>query len=130
MYYIIPIAIAWFIIFAKTRHISIEVSVSIQATERSCICPRGIDYDVFRFSLWILLLFWWCGIVRISLFIYILISVAYIQWNSVGGVMGSVLPLEYGISLVRVPIWSNLDYEIVICCFSAKHVAIQRRSKD
>jgi hypothetical protein len=33
---------------------SIEVSVSIQATKRSCICPQGIDYDFFRFPLWIL----------------------------------------------------------------------------
>jgi hypothetical protein len=33
-------------------------------------------------------------------------------------------PLEYGRSLVRTPIWSNLDYEIGMCCLSANHIAI------
>jgi hypothetical protein len=43
---------------------------------------------------------------------------------------GLCATLEYGISLVRVPIWSNLDYEIGICCLSAHHVAIKWKSKD
>jgi hypothetical protein len=50
--------------------------------------------------------------------------------NSIGGVMVSVLVLsvvDHGFEH-----WSRLakDYKIGICCFSSKHVALRRKSKD
>jgi hypothetical protein len=50
--------------------------------------------------------------------------------NRIGGVMVSVLVssvVERGFET-----WSSQtnDYEIGICCFSAKHAALRRKSKD
>ena len=50
--------------------------------------------------------------------------------NRIGGVMVSVLVssvVERGFET-----WSSQtnDYEIGICCFSAKHTALRRKSKD
>ena len=50
--------------------------------------------------------------------------------NCIGGVMASLLtsnPLDRGFKP-----WSGQtkDYTIGICCFSAKHAALRRKSKD
>ena len=50
--------------------------------------------------------------------------------NCIGGVMASLLtssPLDRGFEP-----WSGQtkDYTIGICCFSAKHAALRRKSKD
>ena len=50
--------------------------------------------------------------------------------NSIGGVMVSVLvssAVDHGL----VPrLGQTKDYKIGICCFSAKHTALRRKSKD
>ena len=50
--------------------------------------------------------------------------------NSIGGVMVSVLAssaVDHGL----VPLSGQTkDYKIGICCFSAKHTALRRKSKD
>ena len=47
--------------------------------------------------------------------------------NSIGGVIVSILILNYGFDP-----WSHQikDYEIGICCFSTKHAALMRKGKD
>ena len=47
--------------------------------------------------------------------------------NSIGGVIVSILILNYGFDP-----WSHQikDYEIGICCFSTEHAALRSRSKD
>jgi hypothetical protein len=50
--------------------------------------------------------------------------------NCIGGVMVSVLAssaLDYGF---KPRSGQTKDYKIGICCFSAKHAALRRNSKD
>ena len=52
------------------------------------------------------------------------------QYNGIGVVMVSVLEssaVDRGFNLQSC---QTKDYEIGICCFSAKHAALKRKSKD
>ena len=51
--------------------------------------------------------------------------------NRIGCVMVRRARFEFGRSWVRAPIGSNQRlYKIGMCCFSAKHVALRRKSKN
>ena len=53
-----------------------------------------------------------------------------ITWNRIDGVMVSVLTsstVDHGFELKS---GQTKDYKIGICCFSAKHAALRRKSKD
>ena len=52
---------------------------------------------------------------------YIKSRINHNQVNSIGGVMVSGLSLN-AVDWVRDPVKQTKDYEIGICCFSAKHV--------
>jgi hypothetical protein len=43
---------------------------------------------------------------------------------------GESARLVCGRSWVRAPIWYTKDYKIGMCCFSTKHTALMRKSKD
>ena len=50
--------------------------------------------------------------------------------NCIGGVMVSVLASSTVDHVFEPESDQTKDYEIGICCFSAKHTAIRRKSKD
>ena len=51
--------------------------------------------------------------------------------NRIGGVMVSVLALSVRVDREFEPRSGHTkDYKIVICCFSAKHATLRRKSKD
>jgi hypothetical protein len=50
--------------------------------------------------------------------------------NCIGGVMVSVLALSMVDRGFDPRSGQTKDYEIGICCFSAKHAALRRKSKD
>ena len=50
--------------------------------------------------------------------------------NSIGGVMVSVLALNTVDCGFRAQSAQIKDYKIGICCFSAKHATLRRKSKD
>ena len=50
--------------------------------------------------------------------------------NHIGGVMVSVLALSAVDRGFKPPTGQTKDYKIGICCFSAKHAALRRKSKD
>jgi hypothetical protein len=49
---------------------------------------------------------------------------------SIGGVMVSVLASSVVFSGFEPRSGQTIDYQISICCFSAKHVSLRRKSKD
>ena len=51
-------------------------------------------------------------------------------WNRIGGVMVSVLATSVVDRVFEPRSGQTKDYKIGICCFSAKHVALRRKSKD
>jgi hypothetical protein len=58
--------------------------------------------------------------------VYIYYNVLLLVYNRIGGVMVSVLAS----SVVDRVFDLTEDYKIGICCFSAKHTAFRRQSKD
>ena len=50
--------------------------------------------------------------------------------NSIGGVMVSVLASSTVNRVLEPQSGKNKDYKIGICSFSAKHIALRRKSKD
>jgi hypothetical protein len=52
------------------------------------------------------------------------------QYNRIGVVMVSVLKSSAVDRGFNSQSGQTKDYEIGICCFSAKHVALRRKSKD
>jgi len=50
--------------------------------------------------------------------------------NSIGGVMASVLASSAVDRVLEPRSGQTKDYNIGICCFSAKHTALRRKSKD
>ena len=67
-------------------------------------------------------------LVKLGLFFYC--KHMPITWNRIDGVMVSVLTsstVDHGFELKS---GQTKDYKIGICCFSAKHAALRRKSKD
>ena len=52
------------------------------------------------------------------------------QKDRIGGVMVSVLASSATESGFEAQSYQTKDYKIGICCFNAKHAALQRKSKD
>jgi hypothetical protein len=66
----------------------------------------------------------------IGIYIYTLELKKYYLKHRIGGVMVSVIAssaIDRGLELRSGQI---KDYKISICCFSAKHAALRRKSKD
>jgi hypothetical protein len=85
----------------------IEVSVSRQASEQSCICVLQV-LIIYKAK---------CDIVQQDII-------------SNGGVMVSMLASS-GVDRGFEPRSDQIkDYKIGICCFSTKHAALRRKSKD
>ena len=61
---------------------------------------------------------------------YNLIYISSFHTNHIGGVMVSVLAASVVYRGFKPRLGQPKDYEIVICCFSAKHAALRRKSKD
>ena len=53
-----------------------------------------------------------------------------IDYGQIGGVMGSELASIVVLDRGSPQSGQTKDYEIGICCFSAKHAALRRKSKD
>ena len=61
----------------------------------------------------------------------ILLSIGfYIFMNRISGVMVSVLASRVVDRGFEPRLGQTKDYKIGICCFSAKHAALRRKSKD
>jgi hypothetical protein len=52
------------------------------------------------------------------------------KYNHIGGVMVSVLALSVADRGFEPRSCQTKDYKIGICCFSTKHAALRRKSKD
>ena len=66
---------------------------------------------------------------NITLALYISSCILY-HWNHIGSVMVSVLTLSAVDHRFESWLGQTKDYKIGICCFSAKHAAWRRKSKD
>ena len=66
-----------------------------------------------------------CQLLQCLLFI----TISLLQ-NRIGGVMVSVLALSAVDCGFQPRSGQTKDYQIGICCFTAKHAAIKRKSKD
>ena len=62
--------------------------------------------------------------------IAIIVLQTHERLNHIGGVMGSVLPSSAVDRRFETRSGQTKDYQISICCFSAKHAALWRKSKD
>ena len=66
-----------------------------------------------------------------SIYIYCCLSNVSIQYdNRIGGVMVSVHASSAVDRGLETRSGQTKDYKIGICCFSAKHAALRRKSKD
>ena len=96
----------------------------------SNLCVRGVDFAPFYdFSMG----FWKCS--DSAVFFYFFLN--FIIWeffitslNCIGGVMVSVLTSSAVYRGFEPRLGQTKDYKIGICCFSAKHAALKRKSKD
>jgi hypothetical protein len=68
------------------------------------------------------------SIIRID-FVYLMIRVLHMSYH-IGGVMFSVLPSSVVDRGFEPQSGQTKDYQISICCFSAKRAALRRKSKD
>ena len=59
-----------------------------------------------------------------------MVTCFYYNHNHISGVMVSVLALSVVDREFEPRLGQTKDYEIGICCFSAKHAALRRKSKD
>ena len=59
-----------------------------------------------------------------------LLCFSYNNLNRIGGIMVSVLPSSAIDCGFEPGLGQTKDYKIGICCFSAKHEALKRKSKD
>jgi hypothetical protein len=87
------------------------------------ICARGIDFDYI--SMIVLLEF---GTV-LTVWYFFLLSILFCIGKA-GGVMVSVLCSSAVDREFEPRSGQTKDYKISICCFSAKHAALRRKSKD
>ncbi len=60
----------------------------------------------------------------------IYVHVLFLQMNSIGGIMVSMLPSSAVDRRFEPQSGQTKDNKIGICCFSAKHTTLRRKSKD
>ena len=77
---------------------------------------------------WSVLLQW--NVLGLELWCLIPLSVLLVEENCIGGVMVSVLASSAVDCGFEPRSGQTKDYKIGICCFSAKHTALRRKSKD
>ena len=68
--------------------------------------------------------------IKFNKMLYLLLCFSYNNLNRISGVMVSVLPSGVIDRGFEPGLGQTKDYEIGICCFSAKHAALKRKSKD
>ena len=73
----------------------------------------------------LLFIIFWIGII-----LYMVACHHMIMVNRIGGVMVSVLASSAVDCGFESRLGQTKDYKIGICCFSAKHTALRRKSKD
>jgi hypothetical protein len=52
--------------------------------------------------------------------------VAFLDWNS----LFTKIDISFHIGIINLPNIGKCDYKIGICCFSANHAALRRKSKN